>query len=59
MIVTTTPTSLVTSSLLFLYWPFVEIKNKNQVSANWWSVNKKNPVFYLQWVTLFFKGFVS
>ena len=41
IIVTMIPMNLVTNSLLSLVCPFVEIKNKNQISSSWWSGNEK------------------
>ena len=39
------PTDLVTNSFLSSFCILVQIKNKDQVSANWWSGNKKYLFF--------------
>ena len=41
MIVTITPTNLVTNSLLFLFVLSQKPKTRIKFQANWWSVNEK------------------
>ena len=41
IIVTVTPTYLVTNLLLSHFWPFSNTKNQNQNFRSWWSGNKK------------------
>ena len=47
MTVTIVPINLVTNSLLFLFFLFIETKNKNQFSASWWSGNENCFAFCL------------
>ena len=53
MIVAIVPANLVTNSLLFLFCPFVETKNKNQQVGD--LVKRNISVFSLQRVSLFFR----